>query len=411
VVHPAPRRPGASLSAEPPTVDAPAAADPQSAQRGAGRPPVYFPGLDGLRFAAAALVIVDHLEQRRSVLRLPNHYEVTFVHRIGPLGVTLFFVLSGFLITYLLLEERAVSGTISVRGFYVRRILRIWPLYFLLVGLGFFVFPHVLLSGEELRLVERDFGAKLAAFLLMGPNVALVLWRAIPLVNHLWSIGTEEQFYLAWPWVVRLAKERLVGTLVGIVLAIGLLRWGFQSGTFATGNAATAAGRFLDYFRIDCMAIGGLGAWALHRGRARVLAAVFHPVVRVAAYVALAVLLATGRMLPVAHHQTYSTLFLVLILDVAAHPSRFRALESPTCRFMGRISYGLYMYHPAAIACVLAFAPRPAGGLGADLVDYGATFLLTTAVAAASYYGMERWFLRHKSRFTVVASGRGSVAA
>ena len=80
-------------------------------------PRVYFPGLDGLRFIAALLVIIHHIELLRLHDHLANHWGVTFVHRVGPQGVTLFFVLSGFLITYLLLEERAVTGRICVRDF------------------------------------------------------------------------------------------------------------------------------------------------------------------------------------------------------------------------------------------------------------------------------------------------------
>jgi peptidoglycan/LPS O-acetylase OafA/YrhL len=376
---------------------------------------VHLPGLDGLRFLAALLVVVHHVELQRETAGLANHWDVTFVHRVGGLGVTLFFVLSGFLITYLLMEERARTGTIRVGKFYVRRMLRIWPLYYVLVGLGFFVFPRLLVSAPELRQVDDRFGAKLALYALLCPNVAYVLWRPIPLAAHLWSVGSEEQFYLAWPWLVRAARERVLVALGAVIVAVGTLRWGFQSG--ALGEALGAPdlgltiGRFLDAFRVDCMAIGGVGAYALHRGTGRALGVVFHPAFQIIAFAVLAAMLAFGRVLPTMHHQTYAALFLVVILNVSSNPRRLVSLDHAFFRFMGRISYGLYMYHPAAIATVLVVGGTSLSGmsrLGADIAVYAGALLLTTAVAAASYYGLERPFLRWKDRFAVVATGDGA---
>jgi len=91
---------------------------------------VYFPNLNGLRFIAASLVIVHHVEQFKEILGYSNYNEFSFIKLIGKLGVMLFFVLSGFLITYLLLVEQKEKGTIAIKSFYMRRLLRIWPLYF-----------------------------------------------------------------------------------------------------------------------------------------------------------------------------------------------------------------------------------------------------------------------------------------
>ena len=89
---------------------------------------VYFPNLNALRFAAALMVIVYHLERLKMRYGLPNRAVKSVIETLGPLGVVLFFVLSGFLITYLLLVEVRGTGTVNVRDFYLRRILRIWPL-------------------------------------------------------------------------------------------------------------------------------------------------------------------------------------------------------------------------------------------------------------------------------------------
>ena len=104
---------------------------------------IHFPNLNGLRFIAAFLVFIHHSEQIKGVFGMPNYWKsIPAIFEIGKLGVHLFFVLSGFLITYLLFTEIDLASKINLKNFYVRRILRIWPLYFLLVFLGLAAFPN-----------------------------------------------------------------------------------------------------------------------------------------------------------------------------------------------------------------------------------------------------------------------------
>src|SRR5712692_1492145 len=112
-------------------------------ERTSPRTHVHFPGLNGLRFFAALAVCASHVELLKQYLGYPSAYDRPAVYEVGRLSVTFFFVLSGYLITYLLLIEKQATGTISLRDFYVRRILRIWPLYYLLMGLSFFVVPRI----------------------------------------------------------------------------------------------------------------------------------------------------------------------------------------------------------------------------------------------------------------------------
>ena len=104
---------------------------------------IYFENLNSIRFIAASLVIVHHIEQFKSFFGIQNYFKDVRIEMIGKLGVVLFFVLSGFLISYLLFKEKEYTKTISIRKFYIRRILRIWPLYFLIIILSFFVFPFI----------------------------------------------------------------------------------------------------------------------------------------------------------------------------------------------------------------------------------------------------------------------------
>lgn len=104
---------------------------------------VYFPNLDGIRFIAAFMVIVHHIEQLRCYFGLQNNWDSEIIKSLGMLGVILFLVLSGFLISYLLFKEQDATCDIGIKKFYLRRILRIWPLYFFVIGLALFVLPYI----------------------------------------------------------------------------------------------------------------------------------------------------------------------------------------------------------------------------------------------------------------------------
>src|SRR5687768_1669565 len=102
---------------------------------------VFFKGINGLRFFAAFAVIITHIELLKGHFGYIHYWNEPMIFHAGGLGVYFFFVLSGFLITYLLLAEKSRFGEISILKFYVRRMLRIWPLYYLIVIIGFFVLP------------------------------------------------------------------------------------------------------------------------------------------------------------------------------------------------------------------------------------------------------------------------------
>ena len=138
---------------------------------------VYFENLNAIRFIAALLVIFHHIEQVKSAFQLPNFNDNTSFLLIGKLGVLLFFVLSGFLITYLLFKELEVTKTINVKYFYIRRILRIWPLYFFIILLAIFVFPYIVFLQTGMTTKEMiwdQLGYKLLFFILFLPQVVLI---------------------------------------------------------------------------------------------------------------------------------------------------------------------------------------------------------------------------------------------
>lgn len=164
--------------------DMAASASTAAAEVSAGHGKLYFHNLDGLRFIAAFLVIASHCSTFRSGYdaKLVNAFSSLY-GMMGELGVKIFFVLSGFLITFLLLRERETTGGISVRNFYLRRVLRIWPLYFA-AGLAGTILGPLLLSRMGLPSDSH----------LIGPNLLFLCAFAVNLQNIFFSIAASWKF-------------------------------------------------------------------------------------------------------------------------------------------------------------------------------------------------------------------------
>ena len=371
------------------------------------REPVYFPNLDSLRFLAALLVFVFHVELRFGKTGLEPADPATGFRFLGMHGVAFFYVLSGFLITYLLLVERERTGRIDALRFYARRALRIWPLYIVVVLLGLFVLPEatfVAFSGWPPVAQERS---GLVALLLfaMAPNLLLALYPPIPYLAHTWSIGVEEQFYLAWPAVLRLHRNPLVPLAAVILACAGADAW-FDAFPPSTPRGRTLE-RFLALTRFDCMACGGLAAWAVLR-RPGLLRPLQGAVQQAAAW-AVAVLVVGTRFERYPDERFLGLLFAILVVNMACAPRPLFSLEYAPLIRLGRISYGIYMLHPLALGLAFRWLPvadlHSRSPLLARAAVYGAGFALTVALAAGSWRLIEGPCLRWKGRFTTVASG------
>lgn len=360
---------------------------------------VYFPNLNGLRFIAAFAVIIHHLEQYKYKFfpQEPNRWHVPFYEVVGKVAVVLFFVLSGFLITYLLLEEKRTTGTVAIRAFFGRRIRRIWPLYYLLVGLGLFVLPT--LSAFYVPVfstaVASDFALKLVLLLLIMPNLIVM---PIPGIYQTWSIGVEEQFYLIWPVLFKKMGNPVLTcwVVMSVYLLVKFAVLPIIGYLTHEPTWMLTAVRIWNKFSVDCMAIGGLAAIALHRKQEQLLRGLFSKPVQVLAYSLSGILIAYGVTIPYVNFECYALLFAVIILNLAANPQSIIQLEFGIFRYLGKISYGLYMYHLVAIGLghylTQQFFPN------SDFVFYGLSIALTIGLSAASYAWFESRFLQVKSR-------------
>ncbi|MES2517849.1 MAG: acyltransferase [Bacteroidota bacterium] len=374
--------------------------------------PVYFPNLNGVRFIAAFSVLIHHTEQIKYLMGLENNYGNFFIKNMGKLGVGLFFVLSGFLITYLLLSEKQRRGDISTKDFYIRRILRIWPLYFIIVLLGFFVFPVIPIFNEPLRdqyYFDADFFKRLPFFLLFLPNIGFVFFRSPYLCAQTWSVGVEEQFYAIWPWIIKSKNPlKTFFKLLTIFLTILGIIWLY---IFKISNIDEITKQkiqegtelFFSQFRILTMMIGGIGAYLIFAEKKKILAVLFRKDVQVIGYSILALMLGTGFHVPGFNMEFYGVFFCFFILNVSQNPNSLIYLEQKVIHYLGKISYGIYIYHPAVIVlCVNTihyFLGKNISPLNFNLLLYPSAVLLTIIVCEFSFRFIETPLLKLKNRF------------
>lgn len=373
---------------------------------------VFFPGINALRFFAALGVIITHIELLKGAFGYKHYWNNPFFFNLGGLGVYFFFVLSGFLITFLLLKEKERIGKIKIKEFYLRRILRIWPLYYLICVLGFFILPHfesiqILYLKENFRL---HFDTNLILYLIMLPNLAFSMFTAVPHIGQTWSIGVEEQFYIAWPWIISKSKN-VLRTLVLIICSLIVLKvltllLGYR---YSGHDWYTTVKNFVAMSKFECMAIGGIGAYFLHIKKQRVLSIVSNRAVFFTSIAAILLLIFfTPEKLQDGIHIIYSFLFLGIILKVATNKQTGNLLENRLFSYLGKISYGIYMYHFMIIPIVLIsykYINLGSNEIMMNIYFYLITLLLTILVAGFSYSFYESKFIKLKRKFTVIESG------
>jgi peptidoglycan/LPS O-acetylase OafA/YrhL len=343
---------------------------------------IHFTGLNALRFFAAYCVVLHHGETIRHKFGLPNFEGYSFFQN-GALAVSFFFVLSGFLITYLLLTEIERTGTVSLRKFYMRRVLRIFPLYYLLVFIGLIAIPLLLHFIHYPNTQPYDTATGGVLFLFFLSFVVNAAFGS-HFLEPLWSIGVEEYFYLIWAPLFKKFKPAtnspnpaslrdLRGVIIGMIVLKSLLILFFHF--FPSENSVfNIIKDVLLSLKFELMAIGGLGALAVYKDRTAVEKAFyFTPVFQVLMLSLLFIRLffhnycvdnatligTTYRFLvftPVIGVFTEGVLFLWLLLNVSINPRAFFKLQNTLLDRLGEMSYGIYMYQMLVIfAVVLVF--------------------------------------------------------
>jgi peptidoglycan/LPS O-acetylase OafA/YrhL len=342
--------------------------------------------LDGLRAIAVLSVLGLHYS---AALKDAHEWWArgTFsVFSHGAKGVDLFFALSGFLITGILIDSRTGAG--YFRSFWARRVLRIFPVYF--------AYLAVILIAVRAARPDEFAGVQLWPYFVFASNWKHGTGSHDPYLIHLWSLAIEEQFYLFWPFLVWWCPPRRLLAACGLVVFLAL-----AARVAAVGMVSEATLFRVTPFRADTLACGAAIAVIVRNQQLLSIALKSSPVALAASLLTWFFTLHTTAYFTIGFTALAVAIAVIVLWTVNSQPA---VLCLPGLRSIGRVSYGMYMYHLlVGVLCwrLIAFTNtgvmRPGQVLFFMLLATVATFL----IAQLSYRLMEQLILRYKSRFSV----------
>lgn len=379
----------------------------------------YFPGLNGLRFIAAVLVFFHHVEQHKFWMGIPSLWMdrniagisypliVYVIDNIGHQARVIFFVLSGFLVTYMFLVEKAKTNKISWKKFQIRRALRLYPVYYLVVIFSFFVLPNLINIGSFNDLLKQNFPKELLIFGLMLPNLS----RLLPPVmgaSQFWSVGVQEQFYLTWPIAVKLfSKSFLWFLILFLIFKFGLEFLLIYLTPMLGSNPALQKVSsqllfMLQLFQVEQMAVGGIGAYILFKGKEKILNIIYNPFV----HISVAVVFITLLFFDI--HFTGYPMFsgfiaVILIMNISLNKKFYFNLDTKTLNYLGNLSFGMYAYHTLCLALTISILTNiklhETNFALFNILFYTISFFASMVLSVLSYHYFEAFFLKFKEKF------------
>lgn len=371
---------------------------------------IYFENLDSLRFLCFLSVFFYHSFYTASVsIKESEPYQILTrdIFGNGSIGVNFFFVLSGFLITYLLIEEKKMNTNVSVPKFWLRRMLRIWPLFYGCVFFGFVIFPELKgLLGQASQETANPI------YYLTFTNNFDLINSGLPdsaVLAVLWSIAIEEQFYLVWPIIIYFTPiKRLWVVFVAIIATSLAFRY------FNTDYVN------YEHHTFSCMSdlvVGALGAWLITQydgvkcfiQNLNIASIIFIYLGFISLYFFKDELVQTFPFLMVSERLILSIFIIFIILEQTfAIKSIFKFGRLKLFTRLGKISYGLYSLHFIGIYIALAITSH--FGINKSLwqvvlFDTSIALIFSIAIASLSYKYFEKPFLKLKNKFAFIIQG------
>ncbi len=354
----------------------------------------YLPGLNGLRAIAAISVLLSHVFSPTF-----GNWEITPMSLyLFSDGVTLFFVISGFLITFLLLKELSKKNTIDIPKFYMRRILRIWPLYYTVLGIAIII---AIVWNTENEILNN----RLWYYIFFAANIPFLSANGISFIVHYWSIGVEEQFYLFWPWLVKIKRKLL---LIALVVLFGWL--GLKFGSYLLFTNKSVIYRFFAVTRFHCMMIGAIGAILYYYENKWFNRIFSNKQILILVWLLIGIAGLYVNFIPAIIRAEYiAILSLFLIMSQVNKRQKVLSLENKYFDYIGKISYGIYVIHPLVIFVVSKIYVYLQLNTLLPLVlqyviIYSTVLVITIIISSISYSWLEKPFLKLKNRFTIVKS-------
>jgi peptidoglycan/LPS O-acetylase OafA/YrhL len=361
---------------------------------------IYLPGLNGLRAISALAVVISHTTLALDEFGLKNQIFGTDIQgnenslSLAIHGVTIFFTLSGFLITYLSLKEKE-KGKLKIKEFYIRRILRILPLYYLYLAISLLTMFCFGLSPNKIYITF---------YLFLAANIPFILENAQPFLLHYWSLGVEEQFYLFFPQIAKLSNKRFFQisiTLIFILLSLKLAFWLLDKRyDMRIPYIAISVTRF------HTMLIGVVAAILYYYNNSRFFAISTHKITQIVSWTVILLLgLNKFHLASIIDGEIVSIVTVFLIMGQITKRNNLINLENAVCDFIGKISYGIYVIHPLLIF----YFAKLIGHFKSDtfanyLLVYSLILLTTILIAYLSYEFYEKRFLKLKSKYSTVKS-------
>jgi peptidoglycan/LPS O-acetylase OafA/YrhL len=371
---------------------------------------IFFKNLDAIRFIAALMVFLQHgIKPAFEYLPIKG---TAWEHLIGQLsngktGVAIFFVLSGFLITYLLLTEHEVKSKISLKNFYVRRVLRIWPLYYLIVTFTFIIYPGL----KSLIGMNNPLAANWKYYFTFLSNFDLINYTHNPIgeaalsENVTWSVAIEEQFYVFWPLLFVLLPKRAWLSAILIVLSSSIL--------FRILNNDDRIILYLHTIsNLPDLAMGGLMAYIIKNNeRIRLLFERTSTGSHLLLFIIVIIVIGWGDQIIGSNANHLLTVFVfALIISAQAMTKSNSRLNLNKFSFAdrwGKYTYGIYLIHPIPLT-LLSVAVRilhiPVTTFISSLLYGIIAFIITLVLSKLSYDYYESKFLKLKERFTTIKS-------
>lgn len=307
---------------------------------------VYFKGLNSLRFYAAFFVVIMHVQSNMDRVGLPSLPESPILLK-GFSAVAFFFTLSGFLITYLLLQEKTNTNTIDVAHFYMRRVYRIWPLYFIIIvfGISFYKLIVPAMGMEFPHHYELSTAGVLYTFFLA--NLMNSLYHVGGMLHITWSIAVEEQFYLFWAPLAKKFIKHLAPIIISIIIistTVNILN------AYNFFELSEGMQQFIHTLQFHYMAVGALFAWGLYHYKEKMMHSIFFKN-RWMQYLCFGSILAYYFLYQ--KHPLAENLFILpmaalygwLIVCIAANSNNYIKIYPKLTEWLGNLSYGIYMYH------------------------------------------------------------------
>jgi peptidoglycan/LPS O-acetylase OafA/YrhL len=355
---------------------------------------IYFPELDGLRFLAFLLVFVHH---HPYLNKIPS---LLFLHTYGWIGVDLFFALSSFLFSKLLIAEFHKTKTISLKKFYMRRIFRIWPIYFLVIGIS--VVIYILNNGP----LDYNIGLRIIGLFTFSENImtAMYGYNPLPYLSHIWTITFEEQFYIFIPLIIlqliRSNKNFKIILLVAVFIIFNVIRL-----IFIAKNVPHPAIWVIPVTHFESIILGiviGFGGFdfLLKKLNPNLIGAI--GVLFFAILCFLPNLNHISNLLVISY--TLVGLSTSLVLFSVSNSHFLKGIFSKEIFvFMGKRSYGLYVYHimgNAVGSYLISTSILPSSAFASFI--YALSF--TIIVSIISYKLIETPFLKLKKKFEVIVT-------